>query len=188
MISVLVVDGHPAVRGGLDALLGREPDIECVAAVAGTGELWALLRSARPDVVVLDPAVDRGEGMFACFRIKHRGGAPGIVLYTATADRGFSVPASVAQADEIVVKGAPADELLAAIRRLASGARAPARLDPELVDAACARLDASDLPVARLLVGARPVAEIAARLGVRPPEVWVAALRILRRLQERPRP
>src|SRR3954469_17848834 len=91
-LSVLIVDDHPALRAGLRALLEQEPGIVFAGAVPGEKQLMRALPELRPDVVVLDYALGRGDGLSACFRIKQLPHPPAVVLYTAYADDVFAVP------------------------------------------------------------------------------------------------
>ncbi len=54
MIRVAVLDDHPAVRSGLQAILAPEPDLLLVGSAANDEQVWPLLRDTRPDVIVLD--------------------------------------------------------------------------------------------------------------------------------------
>ena len=183
VIRVLVVDDHPALRAGLARLLRAETGIECLAPLAGAERLSEAVRDARPDVVVLDYALGRGDGLTACFRLKQHPTPPAVILYSAYVDRSFAVPAAIAQADATVAKSAPVDELLGAIRAVASGHSQRPELDRELIDAASARLAAEDLPIASMLLDATPVPEIAATLDMSVNDVRIRGLRIIGRLQ-----
>jgi DNA-binding NarL/FixJ family response regulator len=182
-IAILVVDDHPALRAGLRELVDAEPGLRCVGTLPDATALGAAAAGARPDVVVLDYLLGAADGLSACFTLKQRPQAPGVVLYSAHAGPALAVPATMAQADAVVAKSAPAGELLAAIRRVAAGRARHAALPAEVVQAASARLDAEDLPVAGLLAGRTPVAEIARLLDLPPAAVRARALRILGRLQ-----
>jgi DNA-binding NarL/FixJ family response regulator len=186
VIRVLVVDDHPALRTGLEGLLGAEGDMDCVGTAGGATGLLQEVRDQRPDVVVLDYALGDADGRSVCFRLKQEREAPAVVLYSAYADAVFAVPAAIAQADATVAKTAPVGELLQAIRRGAAGEAPRTRLDPELIEAASARLEVEDLPVASMLLGATPVADIAHVLDLPVPEVRSRALRIIGRLQAAP--
>jgi DNA-binding NarL/FixJ family response regulator len=182
-IRVLVVDDHPAVRAGLEALLVGERGFECVATLADAGRLLDWIGEIRPDVVVLDYALGADDGLTTCFRVKQRDSPPAVVLYSAYVDRVFTVPAAIAQADATVSKSAPVGELLCAIRDVASGARSRAALDDELIEAASARLLTDDLPIAAMLLSATPVRDIATVVDTSVADVRRRALRIIGRLQ-----
>jgi DNA-binding NarL/FixJ family response regulator len=182
-ISILVVDDHPALRAGLRGLLLEEPGVECVDAVTDERAMARAVQRRRPDVVVLDYALRRGDGLSACFRLKQRPQAPAVVLYSGYVDDVFAVPAAVAQADAIVSKSAPVHELLEAIRAVAGGAQLVPRPDPELLHAASSRLCSEDLPVLGMLLARVPVPEIARTLDATPQEVRRRALRIIGGMQ-----
>ena len=119
-VSVLVVDDHPALRAGLQQLLDQEPGYRLLGAVSSEAELAVALHRHRPDVVVMDYALTRGDGLSACFRLKQRPHPPGVVLYSAYVDDIFAVPAKLAQADAIVSKSDPVEVLLTAIDAVAA--------------------------------------------------------------------
>jgi DNA-binding NarL/FixJ family response regulator len=54
MIRVAVVDDHPHVAIALRALLDETPDIQMVAESRHGGDVAALVRRVRPDVLLLD--------------------------------------------------------------------------------------------------------------------------------------
>lgn len=182
-ISILIVDDHPALRAGLEGLLGEEPGVRCVGAVADERQMMRAVVRDRPDVVVLDYALGRGDGLSACFRLKQRPNPPAVVLYSAYVDAAFAVPAAVAQADAVVAKSAPVDDLLSAIRSVASRRSTVPQPDPEVLHAASSRLDDDDLPVLGMLLARVPVPEIAATLDTTPADVRDRALRIIGGMQ-----
>ena len=182
-VSVLVVDDHPALRAGLEQLLDQEPGYRLLGAVASEAELAIALGRHRPDVVVMDYALARGDGLSACFRLKQRAHPPGVVLYSAYVDDVFAVPATLAQADAIVSKNDPVDVLLTAIDAAAAGTSQVPSPDPELIEAASARLDADDLPIVGMLFARVRVGDIASTLATDPREVRARALRIIGEMQ-----
>jgi DNA-binding NarL/FixJ family response regulator len=54
MIRTAVLDRHPAVRAGVDAILRAAPGLAPAGAAADARELWALLYRARPGVVLVE--------------------------------------------------------------------------------------------------------------------------------------
>jgi DNA-binding NarL/FixJ family response regulator len=186
-ISVLVVDDHPALRAGLEQLLDQEAGYRLLGAVASEAGLAVALQHQRPDVVVMDYALAHGDGLSSCFRLKQRPDAPGVVLYSAYVDDAFAVPATLAQADAIVSKNEPVATLLAAVDAAAAGESLVPVPDPELIEAASARLDAEDLPIVGMLFARVRVGEIATTLGAEPREIAARALRIIGEMQARDR-
>jgi len=186
-VSMLVVDDHPALRAGLEQLLDQEPGYRLLGAVTTEAELANALRRNRPDVVVLDYALTRGDGLSACFRLKQGARPPGVVIYSAYVDSVFAVPAALAQADAIVSKNTPIEVLLSAIDSVAAGKSEVPVPSAEAIEAASSRLVSEDLPILGMLFAQMRVADIAATLGVEPREVRSRALRIIGEMQAQDR-
>jgi DNA-binding NarL/FixJ family response regulator len=186
-IRVLVVDDHPALREGLDGLLRAEDGFLMLGALPGATDLAFAVEALRPDVVILDYALERDDGLSVCFRLKQRRDPPGVVVYSAYVDPVFAVPATLAQADAIVSKSAPVEELLDVVRRVADGDRQMPPLFADAMTAASSRLAPEDLPIAGMLFSSVAVGEIAETLGIPPQEVRSRALRIIGELQARDR-
>src|SRR5436305_1566052 len=131
-IRVIVVDDHEAVRAGLERVLDRAPDLEPVAGLADDRDVVSLVdRDGGVDVAVLDYDLERGDGLSLCWRLKQRARAPAVVIYSGYAGPSLAFAAKVAQADAVVSKADPVEELLSTIRRLGAGERLLAPPAPE---------------------------------------------------------
>jgi DNA-binding NarL/FixJ family response regulator len=126
MIRVLVVDDHPVLRAGLEAVLRAEPGFVAVGGAADGLEMWELLARAEPDVVVLDRHLAGEDGLELCRALRGRAGAPAVVLYTASEDRGLDAAAVAAGAFAVIEKAAAVDDLFDAVRLAARAAQAVA--------------------------------------------------------------
>lgn len=167
MIRTLVVDDHPALRAGLGAVLEAEPGLIHVGAAAGDHEsLWPALDRIRPDVVLLDFHLPQDDGLQMCSRIKQRVLAPKVVLYSAHAGPGLVLGATLAGADALLSKAAPARELVDVIRRVAAGERPLPPVHPEHLDAAAARIRPEDLPLLGLMLAGTSRKDIATTMGL----------------------
>lgn len=120
MIRVMIVDDHPALRAGLLTVLRAEPGITAVGASGATADALTDTRH-EPDVALVDYNLPDDNGLNLCRRLKARGEAPRVIVYSAHADAALSVSARLAGADGVVDKGAPADLLLDSIRVVAKG-------------------------------------------------------------------
>ena len=74
-ISVLLADDHTVVRQGLRALLSAEQDIAIVGEAANGDQAVRLAEETRPEVVIMDIAMPRLNGIEALQQIERR--APG---------------------------------------------------------------------------------------------------------------
>lgn len=117
----MVADDHPIVRQGVVALLEGEADIEVVAAVPdGRAALSAVLAEG-PDVVVMDLRMPEMDGVEATRAIRAR--RPDVaVLVVTTYDTDEAIVRAVeAGAAGYMLKDAPTEDLVDAVRRAAAG-------------------------------------------------------------------
>jgi DNA-binding NarL/FixJ family response regulator len=119
-IRVVVADDHEIIREGLIAQLsGTEVEVIGLASDGETAVQMALERS--PDVLLLDVRMPGLDGLEALARVK--GGQPEqVVLMMSSYDNpGYAAKAVSLGASGYLLKDAPRDELLAALRRVALG-------------------------------------------------------------------
>ena len=166
MIRVAIVDDHPALRAGLEAVLDGAFDIEPVGSAERLAEVEPLLYRARPDVILLDYHMPDADGLIACRQIKKNVPAPRVLLYTAYASSVLAVPAMLAGADGVLSKGVPAQELCEAIRRVTGGERVGPALSDDLLERARGRVHGQDRVVLDLLLADTPADEICGELGI----------------------
>ena len=130
MIRVVIADDHRVVRDGLCYLLGQEPDVE-VAGEAGDGrQAVDVVAATRPDVLLLDlymPGLDGHAVLAGLHDAPHR---PAVVVLTSATDDEHLVRAMQAGANSYLLKTAPAEDVIAAVRDAAAGT---ASLSPELL-------------------------------------------------------
>src|SRR5512144_1791906 len=116
MIRVLVVDDHPVLRAGLEAVLRGEPGFRCVGGAADGESMWRLLRRTRPDVVVLDHRLGEEDGVALCRELRAEPVPPAVLLYTADPTPELRAEAEAAGAAGIIDKALRVDLLFDAIR------------------------------------------------------------------------
>jgi DNA-binding NarL/FixJ family response regulator len=123
MIRVLVVDDHPVLRAGLEAVLRTEPGFVCVGTAGDGHELRTAMGQTRPDVVLLDWRLGDEDGLALCRTLRAGPAPPEVVLYTATADPGLDSQAQDAGAHAVVEKSADIDDLFDTLRLAVRGGR-----------------------------------------------------------------
>lgn len=129
MISVVLAEDQAMMRGALAALLRLESDID-VAATAGDGEsAWRELQRLKPDVLVTDIEMPGLSGLELAQRVQRHELATRVVIVTTFARPGFLRRALDAGVCGYLLKDAPAEQLVAAIRQVHRGGRA---IDPQL--------------------------------------------------------
>ena len=166
MISVLIIDDHPAMRAGVETVLGSTEDLFPVGAGSGEHELWHLVRRARPQVVLLDYHLPGTDGLVLCHRLQNAVLPPAVVIYSAYADSSLAIAAVAAGADGILNKSAPATELFEAIRTVASGGKVLPTLTAVAIGEAEDKVDAEDRPVLALLLDATALPDVADAIGI----------------------
>jgi two-component system response regulator NreC len=118
-IRILLVDDHPVLRSGLDALLALEPDME-VAGQASTGEEGIeKTRLLRPDVVVMDLAMPGIGGLEATRRVVELGLGARVLVLTSQAEEEFLLPVLEAGGSGYVRKTSADEDLIRAIQTVA---------------------------------------------------------------------
>ena len=148
-IRTLVVDDQGLVRAGFRMILEAQPDIEVVGEAADGLDAVSAARRLRPDVVLMDIRMPRLDGLEATRRLAGPGVAdPVRVLILTTFDLDeYVFEALRAGASGFLLKDLPREDLVAAVRVVASGeallapritrrlieefARRPATADPD---------------------------------------------------------
>jgi DNA-binding NarL/FixJ family response regulator len=120
-IRVLIVDDQALVSAGLRAILDDQPDIEVVGEAADGAEAFELARQLAPDLVLMDVRMPGVDGIAATRRIVDAG-LPSRVLVLTTFDLDeYVYEALRAGASGFVLKDMPRDQLVTAVRAVASG-------------------------------------------------------------------
>jgi DNA-binding NarL/FixJ family response regulator len=70
--QVLIVDDHPVVREGLNALISAQPDLAVCGQAAGCADALKLAETALPDLIIVDISLKDGNGNELIKRIKAR--------------------------------------------------------------------------------------------------------------------
>jgi DNA-binding NarL/FixJ family response regulator len=199
-ITVLLVDDQRLVRTGFRSILRGEPDIEVVGEAGDGVEALQLVRAIAPDVVLMDIRMPHMDGLEAT-RIMLAESTSRVVILTTFDTDDYVYEALRAGASGFLLKDAPADQLLTAIRCAASG---EALIDPAVTRRLITRLTRPvrqsegppaqlrdlterELQVLRLVATGRSNAEIAAALVIEESTVKSHVGRILTKLDLRDR-
>lgn len=166
MIRILLAEDQAMVRGALAALLGMEPDIEVIAAVADGDAAWNELRRLTPDILVTDIEMPGASGLELARRVQHHGLPVKVVIVTTFARSGFLRRALDSGVAGYLLKDAPAEKLAEALRTVHRGGRA---IDPQLALEAWSEADPlneRERQVLRLAGEGRSAGEIAIELNL----------------------
>src|SRR6185436_10129661 len=80
--KVFIVDDHPATREGLACRLAADPDFVICGEAAELGEAIREVVAAAPDLVIVDLGLKRGDGLELVKRLKDRGNAPKMLVWS----------------------------------------------------------------------------------------------------------
>ncbi len=201
-IRVLIADDQALLRTGFRLILGSEPDLEVVGEASDGAQAVELGRRLQPDVVLMDVRMPNLDGIEATRRLLGGGGGPTKVLILTTFDLDeYVFEALRAGASAFLLKDAPADQLIAAVRVVAAGeallapsvtrrlieefARRTARPPSPAVD--LGQLTPRELEVLTLLARGLSNAEIAESLFLGSTTVKTHVARIFMKLELRDR-
>jgi DNA-binding NarL/FixJ family response regulator len=120
-IRVIIVDDHPLIRQGLQALLKRETDIEVVAEAADGQEAMGLVEKLKPDIVVLDIVMPGLDGIRAMEQIKIIAAEVNILIVSTYNRPGLIRRAVEKGAKGYVLKSVLKEDLVLAIRAINQG-------------------------------------------------------------------
>jgi len=121
-VRVLLADDQAMVRAGFRMILGSEPDIEVVGEAENGEQAAAAARRLRPDVVLMDIQMPGGDGLQATRRITGSDGLTSRVVILTTFERDeYVFEAMQSGASGFLLKNAPPEELIHAVRVVAAG-------------------------------------------------------------------
>ena len=170
-ITLVVADDHPIVRGGIVALLAAEPDIRVVAEAADGHEAVAAALDHRPSVVLTDLRMPGLDGVGTIEAIRSDWPEAAIVVLTTYDTDEAIVRAIEAGATGYLLKDAPSEDLLDAVRRAAAGETVLAppvakRLVERVRDPQAGALSLREIEVLRGVASGNTNAAIAAELHI----------------------
>ncbi|MGZ4508808.1 MAG: response regulator [Blastococcus sp.] len=199
MTRVVLVDDQALVRGGFRSILDRQEDIDVVGEAGEGNEALAVCRRVRPDLVCMDVRMPGMDGLQATRRLLAEPDPPRVLVLTTFDLDGYVYDALRAGASGFLVKDAPPERLIAAVRAVAAGEElfAPTVLrrlveayvqqPPDDAAAVLAPLTEREREVLTAMARGLTNAEIAVALHLSPATVKTHVTRILPKLGLRDR-
>ena len=187
MTGVLICDDHRIVRQGIKQVLADAPEIVVVAEASDGQEALTLVAAKRSElsVVLLDIALPGLDGLEVLQRIKQSEPALPVLMLSTYPDRQYAVRCIKLGAAGYLNKSADPDDMLAAVRKVATGG---VYVTPSTAEALAAALGTRtgtealshrEHQVFRLLTLGHSVSEIGAQLKLAPNTVSTYRSRIL---------
>lgn len=123
MIRVLIVDDQAMVRAGFRMIIEAEPDITVVGEAADGLEALTMTERSNPDVVLMDVRMPRMDGIEAASRLLagRNDDSPRVLMLTTFDLDDYVYSALRAGVSGFMLKDAPAEQLVEAIRVIAAG-------------------------------------------------------------------
>ena len=123
MITLVLVDDHPAVRDAVRMRVELEPDLTVVGEAGDAPTAAALVDQLAPDVVLMDLALPTMNGIQATAALRRRSPESAVVVFTLYDSARNRTDAQAAGAAACIGKQEPVEVLLSAIRRVTADRR-----------------------------------------------------------------
>jgi DNA-binding NarL/FixJ family response regulator len=168
-ITVLLVDDHALVRRGFRRILEDEPDMAVVGEAGDGEEATKLARQLKPQVVVMDSALPKMNGLEATRQILWDLPETAVLMLSMHSESTWVRQAIEAGAKGYILKNAINLELGSAVRRVAAGETV---FDPQVESPAALKGERSsgltprELEVLRMIVDGKSNKEIAGELDL----------------------
>lgn len=192
MIRTALCDDHDIVRRGLALLLNQTGDIRVVVEARNFGTLHRQLQSEPCDVLVIDIEMPGRDGIEAVGLLRREMPYMAALVLSSHPESTYAVRALRAGAAGYLNKAAAPEQLVEAVRRLASGRK---YLSPETAEALATAvagesqehphesLSTREFQVLRMIASGLQLSDIAGNLALSPKTVSVYRSRILEKLQ-----
>lgn len=120
-IRIVLVDDHPIVLDGLEAMLMGEPNIHILGRVLHGHALFELLEQVTPDIIVLDLHLPQMSGLDIAERLRLNFSNIKVLILTAESDQAAIVSATRKGIRGFLPKDCPRTELIQALQTIAQG-------------------------------------------------------------------
>lgn len=191
MIKVLVVDDHDLVRMGITRMLADISGIKVIGEAASGEDALRLARELSPQVVLMDVKMPGIGGLEATRKLLRQDPGIRVLAVTVCDEEPFPSRLLKAGAAGYLTKGAALEEMVRAIRVVASGQR---YISPEIAQQLALKnldeeksspfevLSEREMQITMMIVGCQKVQEISDRLFLSPKTVNSYRYRIFEKL------
>ncbi|BDW91674.1 MULTISPECIES: response regulator transcription factor [Flavobacteriaceae] len=121
MIKVLIADNHPVVRLGIKKVLESSTDIEIIADVSTTEELFNTLKNLTPDVVILEMDIPEINGIATLRKMKMEFPDIKTLMYSGQSEDVYALSTIRAGAFGYLSKTADLDYIVSAVKKVSEG-------------------------------------------------------------------
>jgi DNA-binding NarL/FixJ family response regulator len=118
---ILIVDDHPIVREGLAARLARQPDLKVCGEAEDVADALEIVKTAKPDLVIVDLSLKTGQGLELIKKIKARNDDVKMLVSSMYDESLYAERALRAGASGYINKQEISEKLIDAIRQVLAG-------------------------------------------------------------------
>ncbi len=119
--KILVVDDHPITRQGLAKTLNQETDLMIVGEAEDSSQAMEAIRKLRPDMVIVDISLKGSNGLELTKIIRQKYPALPVLIQSMHDETMYSERALQTGAMGYIMKDAPTEDLITAVRKVLSG-------------------------------------------------------------------
>jgi DNA-binding NarL/FixJ family response regulator len=130
-LRILLADDHIVIRQGLRLLINSQPDMEVIGDAGDGRSAIQQTLASKPDLVVMDVSMPELNGQQATLQLKKALPMTKVLALTRHKDTSYLRQLLTAGVDGYVLKQSDSDELLRAIRTIATGGK---YIDPAVTD------------------------------------------------------
>jgi two-component system, NarL family, response regulator NreC len=120
-LRILLADDHGIVRRGLKSLLESQPGLTVIGEAADGLEALRLCGELTPDLLIIDISMPKMHGIEVASRVQKLERPPAVIILSMHADESYIMRALGAGARGYLVKDATDEDLIPAVRAVASG-------------------------------------------------------------------
>ena len=191
MIKVMLCDDHALIRRGIRDTLADAADIEVVGEAGDYGELRALMRGTKCDVLVLDINLPGRSGLDVLHTLKDEGSAIKVLVVSMYPEDQYAIRALRAGAFGYVNKGGDPQLIVQAVRTVAQGRKYVTpdiaqmlveSLTTPVAENAHDKLSDRELQTLVMIASGKRLSDIAEELMLSPKTVSVYRARVLEKL------
>jgi DNA-binding NarL/FixJ family response regulator len=191
MIRLMLADDHAMLREGLRSKFDVFSDIKVTGEAGSAKELLEQLKKTPSDVVILDIKLPDANGIFVMQQIKTEHPSCKVIILTMYDHVRYALNALSSGADGFVVKGAPFEELLQAVRDVAANktfvssdmaSKLLSRVKRDQPKLPLDTLSQREFEVLTLLSSGLSIKEAAAQLNVSEKSIGTYRMRIMEKL------
>ncbi|MBU1706085.1 response regulator transcription factor [Patescibacteria group bacterium] len=190
MIRVIIVDDHPVVRRGLKQIIAAEQEMQVVGEAENAREALRVIRQTACDAVVLDITLPDGSGLDVLSQLKSERPTLPVLIMSIHQEELYALRVLKAGASGYLMKDSIPEELIKAIRKIASGGK---YISPSLAERLASELTSPETPlheklsdrefqIMRLIASGKSLKEIGAALCISDKTVSSYRARILEKM------